>query len=229
MVTIIKEPSKASRDNITQYRNSQNSVKGKDLISLQTFHKGIRGQLKQVGYFYEIQAGSWKFEENKRQAQYTGNDIFKILGQTAEAIKFLQANAKKYNIDPNRISVMGSSAGAIISCHLGHGEKLSGASVYAHQQPRGTPRLTVPRLRKDGPPIVVYNRSGTNDRVHHPKNAAAVLKRCQSLGVFCEAYGVEGSGLQTIPKGQRIDDIVMKVFYKSWKLPVPGEKTPATK
>ena len=77
LVTIIKEPSKASRDNITQYRNSQNSVKGKDLISLQTFHKGIRGQLKEVGYFYEIQAGSWKFEENKRQAQYTGNDIFR--------------------------------------------------------------------------------------------------------------------------------------------------------
>jgi len=156
--------------------------------------------------------------------EHTGNDIFKILDQTAEAIKFLQANAKKYNIDPNRISVMGSSAGAIISCHLGHAEKLSVASVYAHQQPRGTPRLTVPRLRKDGPPIVVYNRSGTSDRVHHPENAAAVHKRLQSLGVYSEVYGVKGSGLPEIPEGKRIEEIVMKVFYKSWKLPFPGEK-----
>ena len=133
------------------------------------------------------------------------------------------------SIDPNRISVMGSSAGAIISCHLGHAEKLSVASVYAHQQPRGTPRLTVPRLRKDGPPIVIYNRSGTSDRVHHPENAAAVHKRLQSLGVYSEVYGVKGSGLTEIPEGKRIEEIVMKVFYKSWKLPFPGEKTPATK
>jgi len=159
--------------------------------------------------------------------EHVNKNYFAILDHTAEAIKFLQANATKYNIDPKRISVMGVSAGALIACHLGHAEKLAVTSVYAREQPTGTPLLTVPRLRKDGPPIVVYNRSGTGDRIHHPKNAVAVLKRCQSLGVFCEAYGVEGTGLQTIPKGQRIDDIVMKVFYKSWKLPFPGEKKPA--
>ena len=161
--------------------------------------------------------------------QNVNNNYFAILDHTAEAIKFLQANAEKYNIDPKRISVMGASAGALIACHLGHAKKLSVTAVYAREQPTGTPLLTVPRLRKDGPPIVVYNRSGTNDRVHHPKNAAAVQKRCQSLGVFCEAYGVEGSGLSKIPKGQNIDDIVMKVFYKSWKLPFPGEKKAAEK
>lgn len=156
--------------------------------------------------------------------KHTGNDYFKILEHTAEAIKFLQSNAKKYNIDANRISVMGSSAGALISCHLGHAKKLSVASVYAFQQPTGTPRLTVPRLRKDGPPIVIYNRSGTNDRVHHPDNAAAVHKRLQSLGVYSEVYGVKGSGLPEIPEGKNIHDIVMQVFYKSWKLPFPDEK-----
>ncbi|MEO2023253.1 MAG: alpha/beta hydrolase [Pirellulaceae bacterium] len=153
--------------------------------------------------------------------EHVNKNYLEILNHTAEAIKFLQANAAKYNIDPKRISVMGASAGALIACHLGHAKKLSIASVYAIQQPKGTPLLTIPRLRKDGPPIVVYNRSGTNDRVHHPDNAAAVLKRCQSLGVFCEAYGVKGSGLSEIPQGKRIDDIVMKVFYKSWKLPFP--------
>gem|GEM_PF-293648 len=161
--------------------------------------------------------------------EHVNNNYFEILEHTAEAIKFLQANAGKYNIDPDRISVMGASAGALIACHLGHAEKLSVTSVYAREQPTGTPLLTVPRLRKDGPPIVVYNRSGTSDRLHHPKNAVAVQRRCESLGVFCEAYGVEGSGLSKIPQGQNIDDIVMKVFYESWKLPFPGEKKAAEK
>ena len=87
--------------------------------------------------------------------EHVNKNYFAILDHTAEAIKFLQANAGKYNIDPERISVMGVSAGALIACHLGHAEKLSITSVYAREQPTGTPLLTVPRLRKDGPPIVV--------------------------------------------------------------------------
>ena len=194
------------------------------------FKQGDKGRFGRNGLVKKYHPRGVAFASvNYPFLEHVNKNYLEILEHTAEAIKFLQVNATKYNIDPKRISVMGASAGALIACHLGHAKKLSVASVYAIQQPTGTPLLTVPRLRKDGPPIVVYNRSGTNDRVHHPDNAAAVQKRCQSLGVFCEAYGVEGSGLRTIPKGQKIDDIVMKVFYKSWKLPVPGEKAPATK
>ena len=77
VVTIIKETIKAPRSNITRYRNSQNAVKGKDLISLEAYHKGISGQLKEIGYFYERQAGSWKFLENRGQVAYDGHDTFK--------------------------------------------------------------------------------------------------------------------------------------------------------
>ena len=189
------------------------------------FKQGDKGRFGRNGLVKKYHPRGVAFASvNYPFLEHVNKNYLEILEHTAEAIKFLQVNATKYNIDPKRISVMGASAGALIACHLGHAKKLSVASVYAIQQPTGTPLLTVPRLRKDGPPIVVYNRSGTNDRVHHPDNAAAVQKRCQSLGVFCEAYGVEGSGLRTIPKGQKIDDIVMKVFYKSWKLPFPGEK-----
>ncbi len=61
------------------------------------------------------------------------------------------------------------------------------------------------------------------------EGAAATPKRLQSLGVYSEVYGVKGSGPPEIPEGKRIEEIVMKVFYKPWKLPVPGEKAPATK
>ena len=120
---------------------------------------------------------------------HADRDHFKIMDHCAEAIRFLQANAKKYNIDKKRISVMGASAGALISCHLGHGHDLSLSSVFAFQQPKGTPLMTYPKLRKDGPPIILYTGSGTNGLIHHPDNAKLVHKRCKELGVKSPSMG----------------------------------------
>lgn len=79
LVTIIETTSTAQRQEITQYRNSQNSVKGKDLISLNIFHSNIKLQMKENHYFYEQQAGAWNFEKklNRNEfAWYTGHDIY---------------------------------------------------------------------------------------------------------------------------------------------------------
>jgi len=75
-VTIIKESNDTTRKDITQFRNSQNSVKGKDLISLQAFHTGIRGQLKNFGFYYEQQAGGWLFMKPQERATYIGHDEY---------------------------------------------------------------------------------------------------------------------------------------------------------
>ena len=75
-ITIINETTKATRNQITRFRNSQNAVKGKDLISLQKFHTSIHGQLKNLGYFYEQQAGSWLNMADDEKAKYSGNPIF---------------------------------------------------------------------------------------------------------------------------------------------------------
>ena len=75
-VTIIKESNDTTRKDITQFRNSQNSVKGKDLISLQAFHTGIRGQLKNFGFYYEQQAGAWLFMKPQERAIYRGHDEY---------------------------------------------------------------------------------------------------------------------------------------------------------
>lgn len=76
-VTIIQEDSHATRQEITQFRNSQNAVKGKDLISLDSFHSGIRAQLKNFGYYYEQQAGAWDYMKPEERASYKGHDIYK--------------------------------------------------------------------------------------------------------------------------------------------------------
>ena len=146
-----------------------------------------------------------------------GGKHLKILDHCPEAIRFLKKNHQKHNIDPDRISVMGSSAGALITCHVGHAYDLGVRSIFPIQQPMGTPLVTIPRLRKDGPPIFVFNRSGPKDRVHHPDNAIFVKRKCDALGVECIAYGVKGSGLPLLPEGDEVNDLAMKFFRKSWE------------
>jgi len=75
-VTVIKADDEQEQNNITKYRNSQNSVRGKDLVSLMDFHKSIRSQLKNSGYFYEIQAGSFDSKAKSKQCEYEGDPIY---------------------------------------------------------------------------------------------------------------------------------------------------------
>ena len=75
-VTIIKADDEQEQNNITKYRNSQNSVRGKDLVSLMDFHKSIKSQLKNCGYFYEIQAGSFDTKSKSKQSEYNGDAAY---------------------------------------------------------------------------------------------------------------------------------------------------------
>ena len=76
-ITIIKEDVRTTRNNITRFRNSQNAVKGRDLISLERFHDSIYGQLQtKLGYYYEQQAGSWIALNDKERESYKGHDTF---------------------------------------------------------------------------------------------------------------------------------------------------------
>ena len=80
--------------------------------------------------------------------------------------------------------------------------------------------MTYPKLRKDGPPIILYTGSGTNDRIHHPDNAKLVHKRCKELGVKSAIHGSDQSGLPLLAR-RDIHNVVMKFFFESWNLPHP--------
>lgn len=75
-ITIIKESNKTTREDVTRFRNSQNAVKGKDLISLKHFHTKIRGQLENFGFFYETQAGSWLNMSKSEHDFYRGHKAY---------------------------------------------------------------------------------------------------------------------------------------------------------
>ncbi|NIM25720.1 MAG: abortive phage infection protein [Nitrososphaeria archaeon] len=96
-VTIIKADDEAEQNNITKYRNSQNSVRGKDLVSLMDFHKSIKSQLKNSGYFYEIQAGSFDSKTKAKQSQYEGDASYN---------KYLPENHKKVIVAKDAIQVL---------------------------------------------------------------------------------------------------------------------------
>jgi len=85
-VTIIKAADELDQNNITKYRNSQNAVRGKDLVSLMDFHKSIKSQMENFRYFYEIQAGSFDSKTKSKQAEFVGDPTYN---------KYLPDNHKK--------------------------------------------------------------------------------------------------------------------------------------
>jgi hypothetical protein len=73
-VTIIKADDEQEQNNITKYRNSQNSVRGKDLVSLMDFHKSIKSQLKNCGMKFKQVLLTQKQNQNNvnmTEMQYT--------------------------------------------------------------------------------------------------------------------------------------------------------------
>ncbi len=85
-VTIIKAADELDQNNITKYRNSQNAVRGKDLVSLMDFHKSIKSQMENFRYFYEIQAGSFDSKAKSQQSEFIGDPTYN---------KYLPDNHKK--------------------------------------------------------------------------------------------------------------------------------------
>jgi hypothetical protein len=96
-VTIIKADSEHDQNNITKYRNSQNSVRGKDLVSLMDFHKSIKSQLENYRYFYEIQAGSFDSKTKSQQVEFKGDSIYN---------RYLPDNHKKVIVAKDAIQAL---------------------------------------------------------------------------------------------------------------------------
>ncbi|WP_100183350.1 AIPR family protein [Candidatus Nitrosotenuis aquarius] len=96
-VTIIRADDELDQNNITKYRNSQNSVRGKDLVSLMDFHKSVKSQLENRGYFYEIQAGSFDSKTKSQQGEFKGDTTYN---------KYLPDNHKKVIVAKDAIQAL---------------------------------------------------------------------------------------------------------------------------
>jgi acetyl esterase/lipase len=118
---------------------------------------------------------------------------------TANAVRWVRANAGKYDIAPDRIAIGGVSAGAFNSLYVGFcGEDIVGpnAKVAAVISLMGA--LELKYIDKDDPPVFIAH--GTLDNVVPYAMVESVVKRLSEVKAKYAFYPVEGVAhrIQTI-------------------------------
>lgn len=118
LVKVIKGANIFEKQNITRYTNTQNAVRGKDFYSLDLFQQKLRDRFASLGYYYEIQRGSYVSLKKSEKAKYAGipelvylaGDRFKNMIPASEAVHAYVAGikqmpsvayAKPYELTPN--------------------------------------------------------------------------------------------------------------------------------
>lgn len=147
-------------------------------------------------------------------------NYLEIMNHTAESIRFLKEKEKEWNIDPRKIAVMGSSAGAMICEYLAYWEDLGITACFALEQPHHSWFLLA-RVSRPAPPLILYTSFPKDNKVHNPKYARIFKDYFDNAGIPCLLYGSMASGLPRPPRGKTIEDIAMRVFRKQWKKPAP--------
>ncbi|MEZ4553727.1 MAG: AIPR family protein [Dehalococcoidia bacterium] len=76
LVRVIRERSDDERRKITEFTNKQNAVRGKDFFALQDFQHALKQKIDGLGYFYEIQTGSFDFLARSDKEKLKGDPRF---------------------------------------------------------------------------------------------------------------------------------------------------------
>lgn len=154
--------------------------------------------------------------------QHTGPDYLEIMKHCRTSVEFLEAQSAKWNIDPKRIALFGSSAGALIAEWLGC--TMPGISaVGAYQQPLGTTELVVPYLKQGCPPFYIFQSSGALDLLHSSMNATLLKTACDAKRIECELWGNQKNGFARLPDGRFPTDHMMDFCFRIWRsIPAPA-------
>lgn len=113
----------------------------------------------------------------------------------AKAIRWLRANAAAYGIDPDRLAIAGSSAGAITSLFTGYQEAATiggGAGVSAIVDLWGGMYGGEALVDSDDPPVFIVH--GTRDLTVPVSLSEALVSRLNTVGVDYQYYPIEGAG-----------------------------------
>lgn len=149
-----------------------------------------------------------------------------IMHHCARAVQFVRSKEKDWRIDPTRIGVAGSSAGALISEWLGYHADLADPKgetpasrlssvptvVGSHFQPMGTEELIFPHVRAGGPPIFIYSNAPPTDSVHHPKYAKMMKAKADELKITAEMWGGNRNDLPAMASGETYASLLLKFF-----------------
>lgn len=126
------------------------------------------------------------------------------------AVRFLRANAVRYGVDPGRIAIAGTSAGAITALNVGYGADDAGSSgnpghssaVRAAVSLSGARLLGTPDAG-DAPALLFH---GTSDVVVPYQWAVSTVDSARAAGLVAFLTSWEGAG--HVPYGSKRTEII---------------------
>jgi predicted esterase len=140
------------------------------------------------------------------------------------AVRFLRANATQYRIDPTRIAIGGSSAGAITALNVGYSPENPGpgdhqghsSAVRAVQSISGAQLASGPINAGDAPALLFHN---TSDPLVQYAWAQSTVDSAEAAGLLALLRTWEGSG--HVPYSQHRTQILTETrnfFYSQMDL-----------
>ena len=76
--------------------------------------------------------------------------------------------------------------------------------------------LVLPRMKRGGQPVFVYQRSGSDDEVHHPRYAHMLKDHCDSMKITCEVFGSAKNDLPKLPVGVSPKQAMVAFLMRVW-------------
>jgi acetyl esterase/lipase len=118
---------------------------------------------------------------------------------TRAAVRWFRANAARYRIDPNRIVIMGSSAGAINVLNVNFAPEDAGDSGHAGYSSAVAAAIAVSgtdtepqNIGRNEPPIAMFHAA--DDETIPIETAMATCQDTQAMGNVCEFFRYETGG-----------------------------------
>lgn len=143
-----------------------------------------------------------------------GQAILDAKHDAQDAVRWLRANADRYNVDPARIAIGGYSAGAITALNVAYADDDAASRVGAAISLSGT--ATYPGAIGAGdPPVRLFH--GTADPIVRFANAESTCATAQRAGLVCELRPFPGVGHNLYAEDRRdviTDEIASFLFRK---------------
>ncbi len=147
--------------------------------------------------------------------QYT-RTVFASVEDAANAVRWIEQRAAKYNVDTSRLFIGGSSAGAVSSMLLAYDPQIKAPHFRAVADMWGTMGQRVNWIRKGGPPLLIIH--GTEDQTITVSAAEQIDARARQVGLPHQTFLVEGMGhgvpLNFEVNGETLLQHLVDFFYK---------------
>ena len=158
------------------------------------------------------------------QDQYA-RTVMAAVEDAHQATEWILANAAKYDIDPGRLFIGGSSAGAVTSMLLAYNPGIKGPRFRAVADMWGTMGTRVGWLKKGGPPLLIIH--GKEDDTITVSAAEQIDARARQTGLPHETFLIDGMGhgvpLNLEVNGQTLLQHLVDFFYK--QMPARGTRS----